>query len=133
MAKLPTVRDHMDTRSLTLRPHMPILDAVDFLLENHITGAPVVNDDGNLVGLLSEKDCLRLIARGVDAEMPKGSVGDYMSTELSTIEPEMNIYFAAGVFLSHTMRRLPVVENGKLVGVITRFDILRAIQTSRHS
>lgn len=131
MAKLPTVRDHMDTRLLTLRTHTPILDAVDFLLENHITGAPVVDDDGKLVGLLSEKDCLRLIARGVDSEMPKGSVGDYMSTELSTIEPDMNIYFAAGVFLSHTMRRLPVVDKGKLIGVITRFDILRAIQKNR--
>lgn len=130
MAKLPTIRDHMDTRLLTLRTHTPILEAVDFLLENHITGAPVVDDDGKLVGLLSEKDCLRLIARGVDADLPKGSVGDYMSTELTTIEPDMNIYFAAGVFLSHTMRRLPVVEKGKLIGVITRFDILRAIQTS---
>lgn len=129
MAKLPTIRDYMDTRLLTLRTHTPILEAVDFLLENHITGAPVVDDDGKLVGLLSEKDCLRLIARGVDADMPKGSVGDFMSTELSTIEPDMNIYFAAGVFLSHTMRRLPVVDKGKLVGVITRLDILRAIQT----
>ncbi len=130
MAKLPMVREYMDTRPLNLRTDTPILDAVDFLLDSHITGAPVVDDDGNLVGLLSEKDCLRLIARGVDADVPKGSVGDFMSTELSTIEPDMNIYFAAGVFLSHTMRRLPVVEKGKLIGVITRFDILRAIHSA---
>lgn len=130
MPKLPTVRDHMDNRHFNLTKQTPILEAVDFLLEHHITGATVVDDDGKLVGLLSEKDCLRLIARGVDAEMPKGSVGDYMSTELVTVEPDMNIYFAAGIFLSHSMRRLPVVENGVLVGVITRFDILRAIQTS---
>jgi predicted transcriptional regulator len=119
----------MDTRPLNLRTDTPILDAVDFLLENHITGAPVVDEEDQLVGLLSEKDCLRLIARGVDADTPKGSVGDFMTTELSTIEPDMNIYFAAGVFLSHTMRRLPVVDKGKLIGVITRFDILRAIHT----
>jgi len=127
MAKLPSVREYMDTRPLNLRTDTPILDAVDFLLENHITGAPVVDDEGQIVGLLSEKDCLRLIARGVGADTPKGSVGDFMATELSTIDPDMNIYFAAGVFLSHTMRRLPVVDKGKLIGVITRFDILRAI------
>lgn len=130
MAKLATVREHMDVRPLTLKTHTPILDAVDFLLDNRITGAPVVDEAGTLVGVLSEKDCLRLIARGVDADLPKGSVGDFMTTELSTIEPDMNIYFAAGVFLGHTVRRLPVVEKGKLIGVITRFDILRAIQTS---
>ncbi len=127
MAKLPMVREHMDTRPLNLRTDVPILEAIDFLLDNHITGAPVVDDEGKLVGLLSEKDCLRLIARGVDADVPKGSVGDFMSTEITTIEPDMNIYFTAGVFLSHSMRRLPVVEKGKLIGVITRFDILRAI------
>jgi Mg/Co/Ni transporter MgtE len=53
---------------------------VDYLLEHQITGAPVVDDDGQLVGLLTEKDCLRLVARGVDAEIPKGSGEDFCVT-----------------------------------------------------
>lgn len=126
--KLPIIRDHMDTTVHTLRPDAPILDAVDFLLEHHVTSAPVVDQDGVLIGIVSEKDCLRLLAAGTDAEMPRGIVADYMTRDVTTITPKMNVYFVAGLFLKNVFRRLPVVEDGKLVGAITRFDILRVIQ-----
>jgi CBS domain-containing protein len=128
MSALPKVRDHMDTTVHCVAPETPILDAVDFLLEHRVTGAPVIDANGRLVGMLSERDCLKLLAKGVDANVPRGTVADFMTSEIIAIPPDMDIYFAAGMFLGSTVRRLPVVENDKLVGAITRFDILRVIQ-----
>ncbi len=128
MLNLPKVRDYMDTVVQTLKPETQILDAVDFLLKNHVTGAPVVDGEYRVVGILTEKDCLNLLAAGSDADVPQGAVSDFMTKEVQTIPPGMNVYFCAGLFLNTTVRRFPVVEGGKLVGAITRFDILRAIQ-----
>ena len=130
MVKLPVVRDHMDTRVATLRPETDILDAVGLLLEKRVTGAPVVDKSGRLVGILTEKDCLRLVAAGIGGDLPRGSVATFMSPNPETIPPDMDVYFAAGLFLKRTFRRFPVVEDGKLVGAITRFDILRVIQAN---
>ncbi len=128
MLNLPIVRDYMDTVVQTLSPETEILDAVDFLLEKHVTGAPVVDEENRVVGILTEKDCLHLLAAGSDADIPQGTVAEFMTTEVQTIPPNMNVYFCAGLFLNTTVRRFPIVEDGKLVGAITRFDILRAIQ-----
>lgn len=125
---LPVVRDFMDTVVPTVRPDMPILEAVDFLLSNHVTGAPVVNADGTLLGMLTEKDCLRLLSTGVDGDLPTGTVKDFMTTKTDSVAPDMNVYFVAGLFLGANYRRFPVVEKGKLVGAITRFDILKSIR-----
>jgi len=125
---LPKVRDYMDTVVQTLSPETQILDAVDFLLEKHVTGAPVVDEQNMVLGILTEKDCLNLLAAGSDADVPKGTVADFMTTDVQTIPPSMNVYFCAGLFLNTSVRRFPVVDQGKLVGAITRFDILRAIQ-----
>jgi CBS domain-containing protein len=130
MAKLPVVRDYMDTHVPTLRPETNIMDAIGFLLEKRVTGAPVVDKDGLLIGILTEKDCLRLVAEGVDGDLPRGSVAAFMSPNPETIPPNMDVYFAAGIFLKREFRRFPVVENGKLVGAITRFDILRVIRAN---
>lgn len=120
----------MDTTLHTLSPDTPILDAVDFLLEHHVTGAPVVNAEGRLVGMLSERDCLKLLAKGMDEDLESRHVSDFMISEVISIPPDMDMYWVAGIFLGSTVRRLPVVENGKLVGAITRFDILRVIQAN---
>jgi CBS domain-containing protein len=130
MDKLPVVRDYMDKRVPTLSPETDILDAVGFLLEKRVTGAPVVDKLGRLVGILTEKDCLRLVAAGVEGNLPRGSVATFMSPNPETIPPDMDVYFAAGLFLKRTFRRFLVVEDGKLVGAITRFDILRVIQAN---
>lgn len=128
--RLPRVSDYMDTVVHTVTPDMEIRSAVRFLLDRHVTGAPVVDDQLRVVGVLSEKDCLRLLAEGSDGDMAAGTVADFMSTEVISVLPRMNIYFVAGMFLRDVVRRFPVVEDGKLVGAITRFDILRAIQTN---
>lgn len=130
MSKLPVVRDYMDKVVPTLRPEVDIMDAVDFLLRNKVTGAPVVNDAGEMVGMVTEKDCLRLLSTGMHHEFPRGTVKDFMSTNVAYVTPTMNIYFVAGLFLQAHYRRFPVVDNGRIVGAITRFDILRAVQAN---
>ena len=132
--KLPTVRDFMDHEVHTLQADAQILDAVAFLLDNQVTGAPVVAADNEIVGILTEKDCLRLLALGGgDAGPVSGTVADFMSRPVTSIPASMNIYFAAGMFLNDHVRRFPVTahaNSNKLVGAITRFDILRAIRAN---
>ena len=130
MAQLPAVRDLMDHHVHTVRPDDEILEAVGSLLNNHVTGAPVVDAAGKLVGMLTEKDCMRLLAAGADANVPKGRVEEFMHPDVVTISPDTSVYYAAGLFLNNHFRRLPVVEAGRLVGAITRFDILRAIHAN---
>lgn len=128
MRKLPTVREFMDRYADTISPDMDVLDAVDFLLHKRITGVPVVSGPGKLIGILTETDCLKLLSMGADHDMPRGRVRDFMTTDVRSVPPNMDIYYAAGLFLNASFRRFPVVDDGRLVGVITRFDILRAIQ-----
>lgn len=127
--RFPTVRECMDTGVQTLSPETDILKGVSFLLQKRVTGAPVTNGKGELVGILTEFDCLRLLTLG-DAEhnAPRGLVKDFMTSAVQTIPPDMDIYYAAGLFLKVHFRRFPVVDDGRLVGAITRFDIIRAVQ-----
>ena len=127
MNELPLVRDYMATRLHTLRPETEIRDAVDFLVKHQISGAPVVDDEKRLVGLLSEQDCLRLVTEGVDHDKPRGLVEQFMSREVESITPQMDLYYVAGLFLKKNYRRFPVVDGGILVGQISRRDLLRAI------
>ena len=126
---LPMVREFMDKYVDTLSPETDIMEAVDFLLEKRVTGALVANSKGKLVGILTEFDCLKLLTLGgADHEAPKGKVKDFMTLEVETIPPTMDIYYVAGLFLNKNFRRLPVVEDGRIVGAITQFDVLRAVQ-----
>lgn len=128
MIRFPVVRDYMVTRLYTLTPEVHILDAVDMLVDRQISGAPVVHE-GHLVGMLTEKDCLRLMTKGdADDDVPGGTVGDYMVREVKTVPPSMDLYYVAGLFLKHPFRRYPVIEDGVLVGLISRRDVMRAIQ-----
>lgn len=127
MPRLPVVRDYMDLEVATLAPETDLLEAIDYLIEKHVTGAPVVDAEGRLVGMLTEFDCLRLLALGHQADVAVGTVGAFMTKDPITLTPNTDIYYASGIFLSHTFRRLPIVENGQLVGAITRYDLLRAL------
>ena len=124
----PHVRDFMDKSFITLTPDMDVYKAIDILLDGKITGAAVVDSKENLVGILSEKDCLRTLTHGAYSDLPGGKVSDYMTKDVEYIHPDLDVFTVADKFLNCTYRRLLVVENKKLVGQITRRDLLRAIQ-----
>ncbi len=130
MHDLPTVAAFMDKRPLQLSPDTGIHDAVAFLLENRVTGVPIVDAEGTIHGLLNERDCLRLLAEGQGGDVAAGTVREYMSADPRSVESGMDVYYVAGKFLrdeNAAVRRFLVVDDGKLEGVITRYDILRAI------
>ncbi len=130
MNSLPKISQCMDSVVPTLSPDTRIMDAVDFLLRHRVTGAPVVDSNGRLIGIITETDLLELVTEGIDAEPPaEATVAEYMTTDVVTVPPSVDIYYVAGLFLKGKFRRLPVVEGGKIVGAITRFDLLRVIRT----
>lgn len=129
MKSMPRIREYMDTVVPTLSPETGIMMAVDFLLRHRVTGAPVVDADEKLVGIITETDLLKLVTEGVQGEPPiEATVAEYMTTDVITVSPTVDIYYIAGMFLTNKFRRLPVVENGRIVGAITRFDLLRVIR-----
>lgn len=125
MSKVPVVRDIMATKLVTLSPEMSIQKAIDQLLKHRISGAPVVDDERKLVGILSEKDCLRIFANGAYNNLPGGIVDQYMSKSLTTIEAETDLFTVADIFFKNSFRRLPVLdEDGLLIGQVSRCDVL---------
>ncbi len=130
MKKFPSVTQYMTTRLVTFHPETHLWEAIDTMLRKKISGAPVLNKEGELVGMLSEVDCIRILFDGLYNEEPLQmlSVGDYMSKEVKTINTSSTIFDAANEFINFGYKRLPVVDKGKLVGQISRADVLKAVQ-----
>ena len=130
MKSLPKIGEFMDAVVPTLTPETQIMKAVDFLLRHRVTGAPVVNSEGRLMGIITETDLLKLVTEGIEGQPPTvATVAEYMTTDVVTVPPTVDIYYVVGIFLNNKFRRLPVVEDGKIVGAITRYDLLRIIRT----
>ena len=129
MSKLKSarVRDYMVSRLVLLRPDMEIVRATNLLIRNDISGAPVVDGEGRLVGILTERDCVRVAVEAEYHAMPGGLVRDVMSPDPQFVSPEDNIFQLARKFIDHKFRRYPVVENGRVIGLISRRDVMRAL------
>jgi len=123
------IRDFMVSRLITFTPDTLIGFAINSLITNKISGAPVIDRNGNLVGILSEKDCLQTLLESSYYNYLSGHVKDYMSKDLTTIDVNDNITEVAQKFIDLRFRRFPVIENGKLVGQISRRDVLKVIET----
>jgi CBS domain-containing protein len=122
---------YMATNLVTFTPEMSVIEAIDILLDKKISGAPVLNDKRELVGVLSEKDCLRIIIESSYHNQPTslGKVADYMSKNIKSVSQDKDVLDIANEFLNTYYRRFPVVDkDGRLVGQISRRDILRAAQ-----
>lgn len=127
MLKIVKVRDYMTSDLICVSPHTDLARAVETLLLHKISGAPVVDGEGRLVGMLSEADCLKGIFTGSYFDEESGTVESVM-TEAETIDADEDIVRAAEYFIRQGRRRLPVLADGALVGQISRRDILRAVQ-----
>ena len=127
MNQVCPVQDYMSTNIVTFTPDTDIHRAIIVLIERHISGAPVVDEQGKLVGLLSERDCLRVaFSAGYHGDRG-GRVAEYMSRQVQTVDADMDIVEMAEIFLKSPYRRFPVVAGNRLVGQISRRDVLKAL------
>jgi len=127
MLKSVLVRDHMSTDLTTLDPDMDILRAVHLLIRNNFSGAPVVDENGKLVGVLTERDCMRVAMQAEYYAMPGGPVRKFMSDNPKSVSPGESILNVAQSFINGRFHRYPVVENDRLVGIISRRDVMEAM------
>lgn len=122
-----TVRDYMARHLVTLKPDDEVIHAIHILIDNKIAGAPVIDEDGNLLGLLTEKDCMQVVINATYHSEYAGLVAEYMSTEVEVMAAEETIVNAAKRFLTKRYHRYPVMDNNRLVGQISRGDVIRAL------
>ncbi len=122
------VKDYMTTNLITFKPDQSIENVIEKLIKHRISGGPVVNDNQELIGIISEGDCIKQISESRYYNMPMDhrTIEQCMVKNVDTIDGNMNIFDAANKFLDSKRRRFPILEDGKLVGQISQKDILKA-------
>jgi len=126
---MTTIRDVMKSPAMAVRPDATLAEAVEFLTEHHIGGAPVAGDDNVVVGIISE---LALIDVVFDEAARRAPISKYMTSEVHVVDADESLSRAAKLFALYSFRRLPVVEDGKLVGVVSRRDLMNyALRTNQ--
>ncbi|MGB0811677.1 MAG: CBS domain-containing protein [Flavobacteriaceae bacterium] len=122
------VSDYMTRELITFSPDQSILEVMELFIRHRISGGPVVDDKGILVGIVSEADFMKQISESRYFNMPilEKQVANFMSSPVNTIEHDRTIFDAALYFYTNSRRRLPVLNNGRLVGQISRRDIVVA-------
>ncbi len=131
-----TVADIMTRKLIVFHPHQKIHEVMKAFIKNRISGGPVVDLDGQLVGVISEQDCMKQISDSRYFNMPilDKTVDHFMTLKVDTIDAKMSLFDAATQFSKSSRRRYPVMENGKLVGQISRKDIvIAAINLKSHT
>ena len=122
-----TVREIMSKDVVMLKPEMDVLQALHVLLQHKISGAPVVDADGQLVGMLTERDCMKVALDAAFHQQSGGTVADFMATDVQTVSAEESLITTARRFFEKNYLRYPVVDGTGLVGVISRSDVMRTI------
>ncbi|MEQ8909667.1 MAG: CBS domain-containing protein [Vicingaceae bacterium] len=124
------VHQYMTQQVITFSPEQTIDQVVNVLTYRNISGGPVCDEKKNLVGIISEGDCLKQVMNSAFSNVPSmsGYVKDHMVKEVKTLSPNQTIMQAAEQFLKLKIRRFPVMDEGKLVGQISQRDVMRAFQ-----
>lgn len=122
-------KEIMKTGVITVKRKTETYEAIRILVENNITGLPVVNDDMTLAGIISEKDVLRLL---YEMEDKPGNVEDFMTEKVISFDKEDSLIDIAESLIKNDFRRVPILEEGKLVGILSRKDVIACILRLRH-
>lgn len=117
-------RTIMSTDVVSVRPDTPVREAIELIVTRDITGIPVVNDDGSLVGIVTEKDILSLLA---DARYATGTVERYMTRDVVAFDIEDDFIAICECLTRNHFRRVPILSEGRLVGIVSRADIIQYI------
>ncbi|TWU42331.1 CBS domain-containing protein [Novipirellula artificiosorum] len=124
---LPRVREFMTCKLVTLTPEVDVFDAIDHILKRHISGAPVVDGAGKFLGIFSEKTAMQVLVAALHDRLPGTHVRSYMNTDQQRIvHEEDTLLHVAHRFQETPYRRLPALKGEKLVGQVSRRDVLRA-------
>lgn len=126
--EIPIAREIMQKRLVTVRPDDEIEQAVRLLIKKGFSGAPVVSEEGLLEGVLSEHDCIKVLSQAVAEGWPGGRVDHHMTRDVETVGPTEDALALSSRFSQGSHRRLLVVDEGRLVGLISRRDILKALE-----
>lgn len=129
MAETKTIEGYIVRELVTFAPEMQLVDAVAHFLDQEISGAPVVDATGNLVGIITVKDCFPAALHASYYQGWSGIVSDFMTQEVETLDASLDLVSAAQRFLDTKFRRFPVKRDGRLIGLITRLDLLRALNS----
>ncbi len=132
MPEKTQARQYMSKSLVTLRPDMDVIQAVHLLVEHKISGAPVLDDHGNIVGMLTERDCMEVVLKASYHGELGGQVEQYMSRVVRTVDVDSSLLDLAQMFVNSPYRRYPVMDGNRLVGIISRRDMLRAVQDLAH-
>jgi len=114
----------MKTHLIIVKRQTPIYEAIRTMVENNITGLPVVDDDMTLIGIITEKDVLSLL---YNIEDKPSKVEDFMTKGIVSFDQEDSLIDIAESFIKNHFRRVPIVAQGKLVGIVSRKDIIKYI------
>jgi len=124
-------KELMNTRVITIGKDEDICEAIRMMALNNITGLPVIDDDGTLVGIITAKDVLVLLCNSLDntkLDQAVGKVGDFMTSNVVCFEPQDDLSDIAECLSLNSFRRVPILDNGRLVGIISRRDVIRHIR-----
>jgi CBS domain-containing protein len=125
------VRDYMITDVFTLPSDTNIMRAIYLLGERDLSGMPVVDADNRLVGILTERDCIRTALQSGYFDEATGSVAEFMTPlPIATVTPDDSLIDVAELFAESPFRRCPVIEHGRLVGLICRRHVMKALTES---
>jgi len=114
--------DAMNREVVSLRPEATVEEAIRILLEREISGAPVVDGDGQLVGIISEFQLLEVL---YSPELKAAALGEFMTRDVMTVGEQALLSDVVSLMIAHRIRRVPVVREGRVVGLLTRRDLLR--------
>lgn len=120
-------REMMTQNLVTLSPGLEVFEAISILLRKRISGAPVVDCDGTFIGIFSESSCMRVIVNAAYDSLPDAGLLPFVDQDPPTIAPDTDLLSICQTFLDQATRRLPVIDNDRLVGQVSRRDIMRKV------
>ena len=126
-----TVREVMHANVISVLPNALVEQALDLMIKHRISGLPVIDENGILVGLISEFDALELMCDSKEDYWPVEPVAGLMTTKVESVDVNLRLSDLAQVFRNRSVRRLPVIEHGKVVGIVSRRDVIKAIRAER--